>query len=198
MARMLAIDRLSCPTMVERVLHLLVTGIDQAVRLAPVRRLGICFAARGGPLAQAFGLHQFISETQQPKNLQGGQGRWKLGRSKLGVVEPFLHGQGLDRSVSFQQSGNAFNRQLRLLSSYESHNPTFGEYPSIAPVGDLSSAISPRAPGSRFGAAPACRFCANRNSPRRADNPPGARRAHQPTTPCRAASRGREAKAVES
>ena len=78
-----------------------INRIDQAVSRSPVRVSGFTFAVQGGPLAQFFGLHQLISETQQPKNLQGWQGRWKLGGSKLRAVEPFLHGQSLDCSVSF-------------------------------------------------------------------------------------------------
>jgi len=68
-------------------------------------------------LAQGFRLNHFIAKTEQGQNLQRREGSGELGRSKLGSVEPLLHCQGLNGSVSFQQFGDVpYRRTVRTFS----------------------------------------------------------------------------------
>lgn len=69
-----------------------------------------------------FRLHQNVSKTQQPKDLQGWQGRRELSRTKLGDVEPLLHRLCLHPTVSFEQFGKVAHRQLTLFLTDDFHN----------------------------------------------------------------------------
>ena len=86
-------------------------------------------------LARGFGLHHFFPKTEQVENLQGRQGRCKLGRPILGRIQPLLHGKGLSRPVLLEQSSEVGFGQRELFLSNDFH--------TLAMLGDEGGSVRP-------------------------------------------------------
>ena len=82
-----------------------------------------------------FSPYQLIPKTEQPQDLQAGQGRHELGRSSLGNIEPLLHCQGLICPLFVQHPGDVVNRHLRLFLTDDFHNLISGDGDSVLPGG---------------------------------------------------------------
>jgi len=77
--------------------------------------------------------HHFASKPKQPKDFQGWQGTRELGGFELGYIEPFLHREGLSRSIPLQQTGKMLDGQLRVFLSHDFHTLIFGVGRNVVP-----------------------------------------------------------------